>query len=185
MRLKDIAQIAGVSIKTVSRALNDYPDISKETKEKILSIAKELHYIPNSAAKSLRENRSFTIGLILPDITNVFFGEVGMAVHSFLKKAGYSTLISFSEGEHRAEIESLDMLLSKGVDGIILATVGSTGNRIEEILTQQKLPLVVIDNEIEKALTFKPPLEKLIIATSTLKDKAIEEHQINPYNFRN
>ena len=153
MRLKDIAQIAGVSIKTVSRALNNYPDISKETKERILGIAKELHYIPNSAAKSLRENRSFSVGLILPDITNVFFGEVGMAVHNYLKKSGYSTLISFSEGKHQMEIESLDMLLSKQVDGIILATVGSTGERVREILTQEKIPIVVIDNEIKNVKT--------------------------------
>ena len=153
MRLKDISQIAGVSIKTVSRALNNYPDISASTKERILEIAKRVHYIPNNAAKSLRENRSFSVGLILPDITNVFFGEVGMAAHNYLKKAGYSTLISFSEGKHQIEIEALDILLSKQVDGIILATVGSTGERIKEILTLQKLPLVVIDNEIEHVKT--------------------------------
>ena len=153
MTLKKIAQIAGVSIKTASRAINDYPDIKKETKEKILSIAKEYHYIPNLAAKSLRQNRSFSIGLILPDLTNVFFGEVGVAIHNYFKHHGYSTLISFSEGKEKAEIESLDNLIAKQVDGIIMATVGNTGKHLQSILTRRKLPFVAIDNEVNDLRT--------------------------------
>lgn len=151
--LKDIAEIAGVSIKTASRAMNDYPDIKKETKELILSIAKEHHYVPNIAAKSLRQNRSYSIGLVVPDLTNVFFGEVGMAIHNYFKKHGYSTLISFSEGQKSTEIESLDSLLAKQVDGIILATVGSTGSRLKTILKQKNIPLVVIDNVVNNLRT--------------------------------
>lgn len=148
MTLKEIAEIAGVSIKTASRALNNYPDIKKETKELILSIAKEHHYLPNVAAKSLRQNRSYAIGLVVPDLTNVFFGEVGVAIHNYFKKHGYSTLISFSEGKRTTEIESLDSLIAKQVDGIILATVGSTGDYLRTFLQEKKIPLVVIDNEV-------------------------------------
>lgn len=151
--LKEIARIAGVSIKTASRAMNDYPDIKKETKELILSIAKEHHYVPNIAAKSLRQNRSFSIGLVLPDLTNVFFGEVGVAIHDYFKKLGYSTLISFSEGKQKTEMEALDILLAKQVDGIILATVGTTGDRLKEIIGEKRTPLVVIDNEVNNLHT--------------------------------
>ena len=132
--LKDISEVTGVSIKTVSRALNDHPDISKETKEKILEVAKKLSYRPNILARSLRQKKAYAIGLVVSDITNEFFGEVALAIEEFFKKYDYSVLLSFSNGEHDQEIKSIESLINRQIDGIVLATIGTTRNYIKKII---------------------------------------------------
>jgi len=77
-KLKDIAIESGYSIKTVSRAINNHPDISIKTKQKILDIAKKYSYHPNMLARSLRTQKTYTIGYIIPDINNEFFARVGI-----------------------------------------------------------------------------------------------------------
>lgn len=149
IRLKDISDETGFSIKTVSRALNNHPDINKNTREKILKVAERFAYQPNLIAKSLRENKSYAIGYIVPDITNQFFGEVALAIESVFKKRGYSLLTSFTNVDKDKEIEALRILLSRQVDGIIVATIGTTGNYLKEIIEDFKIPIVVIDNKVK------------------------------------
>ncbi|MBC7333563.1 MAG: LacI family DNA-binding transcriptional regulator [Actinobacteria bacterium] len=147
--LRDIAIRTGFSVKTVSRALNNHPDISEETKNKILKVAEELSYRPNLIAKSLRQKKAFAIGYVIPDITNEFFGEVALAIESEFKKHNYSLLTSFTNSNPELEVEALKLLMSRQVDGIILATVGTTGNFIKEIVEGLKVPIVVIDNRVK------------------------------------
>jgi len=147
--LKDIANETGFSVKTVSRALNNHPDINKDTKEKILEVAKKLDYQPNFFAKSLREKKAYAIGYIIPDITNQFFGEVALSIEKVFKKRNYSLLTSFTNGSANKEFEGLKFLISRQVDGIILATVGSTGDYLKEIVENFKIPIVVIDNRVK------------------------------------
>ncbi len=147
--LKDISIKTGFSIKTVSRAINNHPDISEETKNKIIEVASKLSYRPNIIAKSLRQKKAFAIGYIIPDITNEFFGEVALAIESEFKKHGYSLLTGFTNSNPELEIEALKLLISRYVDGIILATVGTTGNFIKEIIEEFKIPIVVIDNRVK------------------------------------
>jgi DNA-binding LacI/PurR family transcriptional regulator len=149
IRLQDIAEKTGYSIKTVSRALNDHPDVSNSTREKIVSIAKKYSYFPNLVAKSLRTKKAFTIGYIVPDITNEFYGKVGIVIEREFRKLGYSLLISFTEESAEYEIESIQLLLAKRVDGIVLATVGTTGKFLHDIIHRYHVPVVVIDNKEE------------------------------------
>jgi DNA-binding LacI/PurR family transcriptional regulator len=151
--LKDIAAQTGFSIKTVSRALNDHPDVKKETRARILTVAKKYSYYPNLVAKSLRTKQAFTIGYVVPDITNEFYGKVGIAIEREAKKHHYGLLVSFTEESRENEIDSLKLLLAERVDGIILATVGTTGEFIGEILRNYPTPLVVIDNRVESVKT--------------------------------
>ena len=144
--LKGIAEKTGFSIKTVSRAINNHPDVNAKTREKILSVAREYAYSPNLVAKSLRTQKAFTIGYIVPDIANEFFGKVGIVIEKEFRKYGYSLLISFTEESEENEINSLKLLLAKRVDGIVLATVGTTGKFLEEVIYRQHVPVVVIDN---------------------------------------
>ncbi len=145
--LRDIAEKTGFSIKTVSRALNDHQDVSESTRQKILSIAEKYSYYPNQIAKSLRTKKAFTIGYIVPDITNEFYGKVGIVIEREFRKRGYSLLISFTEESAKNEINSLKLLLAKRVDGIVLATVGSTGRFLKEVIHRYRIPVVVIDNK--------------------------------------
>jgi len=149
IRLKDIAEEIGVSIKTVSRALNDHPDISIETKEKIQRLADKYSYQPNLLAKSLRQKKSYVIGYVLPDITNEFWGDVALAIEKKFRLSGYSLLTSFTNSVPDQEIESLKLLISRQVDGIILATVGTTGEFVKKIINNYKTPIVVIDNKVK------------------------------------
>lgn len=149
MRLKDIALKTGVSIKTVSRAINNHPDVSEETKERILRVAKECNYVPNLVARSFRQNRTHSIGYVVRHLNNQFFVEVGFALESRFKENGYSMLISFTGDSVEAEVASLKLLVSKRVDGIVLSSIGTTGKHIKELLDTQKIPIVLIDNKIE------------------------------------
>lgn len=151
--LKDIAEKTGFSIKTVSRALNDHPDVSEKTREIILSTAKKYSYYPNLLAKSLRTQTAYAIGYIVPDITNEFFGKVGETIEKIFKNHGYSLLISFTEESKENEIDALRLLLAKRVDGIVLATVGNTGDFLRKVMHQYTVPLVVIDNRVEGVKT--------------------------------
>jgi len=149
VRLKDIAWKTGYSIKTVSRAINDHPDVNENTRRKILTVAREYSYYPNLMAKSLRTRKTYTIGYIVPDIANEFYGKVGIAIEKEFRKSGYSLLMSFTEESEENEINSLKLLLAKRVDGIILATVGTTGDFLQEVINRYHIPVVVIDNKAE------------------------------------
>jgi LacI family transcriptional regulator len=147
--LRDIAQKTGYSIKTVSRAINNHPDVNENTRRKILSVAKKYSYYPNLVAKSLRTRKAYTIGYIVPDITNEFYGKIGITIEKEFRKHGYSLLVSFTEESEENEINSLKLLLAKRVDGIILATVGTTGDFLQEVINRHHIPVVVIDNKAE------------------------------------
>ncbi len=103
-------------------------------------------YSPNWAAQSLRNQKTHTIGFVVPNIINGFFGNVGITIDSFFHKHRYSTLISFTSNRHENEIESLNALINKNIDGIIFAPIGYTGDYYNKVPRLIKKPLVVIDN---------------------------------------
>ena len=152
-KLKDIAKIAGVSIKTVSRALNDYPDINASTKDRILKIASDLSYSTNLLAKGLRQQKTTTIGYVFPTITNEFYWAVAYSVEQELRKYNYSILTSFSDYDQEKEIDILKLLISRQVDGIILAAFDKSSNFIKKVIEDYKVPVVVIDNEVNGVKT--------------------------------
>jgi LacI family transcriptional regulator len=145
--LKDLAKEAGVSIKTVSRAIHDHPDINAETRQKVMVIVEKYSYSPNWAAQSLRSKKTQTIGLVVPNMTNDFFGQVGVEIDSFFRKGHYSTLICFTSNKKENEIESMTSLLGKNVDGIIFAPVGYANDYFDVLPQLKKKPMVFIDNK--------------------------------------
>jgi LacI family transcriptional regulator len=151
LTLKDLAKETGFSIKTVSRAINDHPDIKAETKAAIMEVVRRHAFTPNWAAQSLRSRSTNTVGYIVPDITNGFFGEIGMSVDAFFRARGYSTLICFTSNSRENEIASILSLLAKNIDGLILAPVGNSGEYIDEIPNIAGTPLILIDNRLNGA----------------------------------
>lgn len=146
--LKDIAEETGFSIKTVSRAIHNHPDINGETKEIIMEVVRKRGFTPNWAAQSLRNQRTNTIGFIIPNITNGFFGEIGIAIDAFFRARSYSTLICFTSDSRENEIASLQSLLAKNIDGIILAPIGNQGEYLDLVPNLADTPLVLIDNRL-------------------------------------
>ena len=146
--LKDIAEETGFSIKTVSRAIHNHPDIKDETKDIIMEVVQRLGFTPNWAAQSLRNQRTHTIGFIIPNITNGFFGEIGVAIDAFFRARGYTTLICFTSDSRENEVASLKSLLAKNIDGIILAPICNQGEYIDLVPNLAGIPLVLIDNRL-------------------------------------
>ncbi|HEX2922167.1 MAG TPA: LacI family DNA-binding transcriptional regulator [Bacteroidales bacterium] len=142
----DIAKFLGLSKSTVSRALKNHPDISDETKEAVKKIAKELNYVKNSAASSLRYKKSNLIGLIVPEISYFFFPSVINGIENVVHDKGYNLLILQSNEMYEREVENTDILISNNVEGI-LASVARTTTNIEHFrhLTDLNYPLVLFD----------------------------------------
>ena len=121
--IKDIAREAGVSIQTVSRALNNKMEIDSNTKNRIMKIANDLHYSPNILASSLRLKRSKTLGIIIPDNRDPFFAEILQGATKAAQKAGYQFLLTvLAEGgaNINEDLEALNTLISKRVDGLLI-----------------------------------------------------------------
>ena len=120
--IKDIAKIAGVSYATVSRALSDSPEISKETRARIKEICEREGYRPNTLARSLISNRTNVLGLIVPDISNAFYSEVAFSIETYARKRGYNVMLCNSlYDDHQVE-DLFNFLLGHQVDGIILCS---------------------------------------------------------------
>jgi LacI family transcriptional regulator len=97
VRMKDIAQDMGLSTVTISKALRGHPDIAEETQRRILRRAAELNYQPNLAARALITGRTWTIGLVVPDLLHPFFAQVAKAISVAIRGQGYSLILASSE----------------------------------------------------------------------------------------
>ena len=147
--MKDIAEKAGVSVNTVSRVLNNKPDISKQTREKILRIAKELGYIKNITASSLRSNQTKIIGVILEDITNLFFAEVMKGMEAAARKYGYQLLLMNTGIDPKKQREAIQTLLERRVEGILI-TPTEDGLSDFQRLSRINVPVVLVGRHIER-----------------------------------
>ncbi len=147
--LKDVARETGVSVPTVSRVINNYKYVRETTRAKVLEAIEKLSYYPNTVARSLKQGKTSTIGFILPDISNDFFGMVAVGIEKVLHKRDYHLILCNTNGKNNLEVDSLKLVISKKVAGIILATIGTTGQLVRKIIRHHKIPIVVIDNKIK------------------------------------
>ncbi|HKK60637.1 MAG TPA: LacI family DNA-binding transcriptional regulator [Salinivirga sp.] len=124
--IKDIARALSISASTVSRALKDHPDISQETKDRVVAYAREMGYQPNSIALSLKSRQSHVIGLIVPEIVHHFFSSVISGIDEVASKAGYNVIISQSNESFEREIHNTRTLLGSRVDGMLISRTKET-----------------------------------------------------------
>jgi len=145
--LQYIADQIGCSKSTVSRVLGGKAKqyrISEDTANEILDLANSLHYTPNVLAGSLRSGKTFTVGLMIPDISNPFFANIARYVERETRKLGYSIILCDTEESTELEIESIHLLKSRNVDGMIVSPVGQTVEHIQDLYDSQ-MPIVIID----------------------------------------
>lgn len=146
--LKMLAKECGVSIATVSKALNHAPDVGTETAEKIRSTARELGYLPNAAARALKTNRTYNIGVLFEDDTHVgltheYFSAVLNALKNSVESRGYDvTFISKNIGS--AQMSFLEHCRYRSCDGVVIANVDFTDPAVTE-LVKSDIPVVTID----------------------------------------
>ncbi|MCC4225243.1 substrate-binding domain-containing protein [Vibrio campbellii] len=144
--MKDIAKLAGVSTSTVSHVINKTRFVSEEISERVNNAAKELnYYAPSALARSLKVNRTKTIGMLVTTSTNPFFGEVVKGVERSCYQKGYSLILCNTEGDNERMRESINTLLQKRVDGLILMCSSLEGERIDVFERYPDIPVVVMD----------------------------------------
>ncbi len=147
-RLKDIANDLGLSVVTVSKVLRDHPDIGEATRKRVLKRMRELNYQPNFAARSLVTGRTWTLGLVVPDLLHPFFAEIAKAISTETRKHGYSLLISSSDEDPELEIQEVKQLLARRVDVILVASAQSSVDCFR-MIEEQKTPYILIDRWFE------------------------------------
>jgi LacI family transcriptional regulator len=146
--MKRIAGELGVSITTVSKVLNNRADIGDATRSRVLAKVEELGYQRNAVARSLSLRRSHTLGIVIPDLMHSFFVEVIAGIEPVASARGYGLLLCSSSEDPRKEKSELEMLRSRQVDGIVLAsTHGSGTTELLQQLTKQGTTLVMIDRD--------------------------------------
>ncbi|MFN0293796.1 LacI family DNA-binding transcriptional regulator [Pedobacter helvus] len=149
--IKTIADTIGLSLTTVSRVLNGVAKkyrISKATEERVLAEADRLGYIPNQAARNLRLKKSFAIGLVIPNLANPFFANIVSVVNQVLHERGYSVILTDCNEEEKLEIEAVNALSARNMDGMIVIPSGR-GKKHLELLRQKRTPVVFIDRYFE------------------------------------
>lgn len=142
--LRDIARDLSVSVITVSKVLRNHPDISEGTRKRVLKRVKELDYQPNYAARALITGRTFTIGLVVPDLLHPFFASVAKAISKEIQAKGYSLFISSSDEEPELEQKEIHHLLARRVDVMIIASVQHTMQNLRTIAIH-KIPYILLD----------------------------------------
>jgi len=118
--MKEIAKMAGVSQSTVSRVINNNPNVNPEIKRKVLEYIRKYNYQPNRTAMSLVKNKSFLIGVVLPELTNPYFPQILESLEEETNYHNYNIVLSITYGSLQREKEQLEMLLSRRVDGLII-----------------------------------------------------------------
>ena len=147
--IRDVSKLAGVSVATVSRVINKKGYVSKETEEAILNAMKMLNYTPNDVARRLAGKKSNTIGLIIPNILNPFFPEIARAAEDTANKLGFNLILCNSDNNREKENQYYEMLISKQVDGIIIASYTAKPEDLIAIM-EKNIPVVVLDRKYDK-----------------------------------
>lgn len=161
LSLKDIAKDLGISVSTVSRALNSYSGISDDTIKLVKEYAEKHNYVPNTMAVNFRKNKTLTLGLIVPELVHYFFSSVISGALAEAKKRGYTVLVSQTSESLQNEIYAIRTMIGSSVDGVMISlsnettTVGYLEELIEEgrpivqfdkVLYELKTPKVIVDD---------------------------------------
>jgi LacI family transcriptional regulator len=146
--MKDIARDLGVSLMTVSKALHNHSDISEQTRARVLKRAKRLGYQPNWVARSLVTRRTYLVGLVIPDLMHSFFVELARGVARMLEPRRYHILILDSQESAEAEVRQIEALLSRNVDGLIIASAQKSGHWLARALRTRSIPYVLVDRKL-------------------------------------
>jgi LacI family transcriptional regulator len=147
--LADIARALGVSKMTVSRAINNHSEISPETRARILEAAQRMNYRPNQFARALTTNRSYLLGVVVPDLMHSYFAEICRGIESVAKPLGYQNLICSTDEDAASEEDEIGALLPR-TDGLIVASSAlPTETKFYRRLTREHAKLVLIDRQLE------------------------------------
>lgn len=146
--IKDVAERASVSIKTVSRVLNGEPYVREATRQRVMKAIAELGYRPNQIARGLQMSRTETIGVVVPNLANNFISEVLRGIQAVTSQANYSVIVCDTDEKLQEENRYLDLLLRHRVDGIIAAATSQQWAALSDA-ERRRTPIVFLDRKFE------------------------------------
>lgn len=146
--IKDVSKHSGVSVATVSRVLNNSSKVQPTTKKKVLQAINELNYKPNAVAKTLFKKQSYSIGLIIPDISNPFFPEVARAVEDTARQYGYRVILCNSDGNKEKEKDYIETLSQNHVDGLLVTSITGNSDNFKGL----HMPVVALDRSMDEEI---------------------------------
>ena len=146
VRMKDIARDLGLSTVTISKVLRGHSDIGEETRKRVLKRMEEMNYQPNFAARALITGRTWTLGVVVPDLLHPFFAQVAKALSAGVREQGYSLMITSSEDDPVLERREIEQLLARRVDALIIASTQWTVESFRRI-EERGTPYILIDRQ--------------------------------------
>lgn len=171
----DIARKLNVTRITVSKALRNHPDISAEMKKKVMEIAEQLGYIPNIIAQNLTPRRTFTLGVVIPDLENSFFAYATDSIIDSAAENNYNVFLTVSRENEQNEILNIQKLIGMRVDGLLVCVSQHTNDpQIFNSIKNLKIPLVFFDRQFD-GLNFPSVTFDDRNAASSALDKIIED----------
>jgi LacI family transcriptional regulator len=149
--LVDVAEYAGVSASTASRALNGRGELSQETRAAVLEAADALNFQPSHLARSLRTRTTFTVGFVVPDVSSPFYASALRGAQVALEQAGYRVMLMDSEQSAEGEVAALHTLLAHRVDGLLVSTVGIDLAVFDDAVGRRGVPCIFFDSSVPGA----------------------------------
>lgn len=149
--LSEVAKRAGVGTTTVSRVINGAHRVSPETLLRVQRAIDALGYVPNQAARTLRGYRTRTVGLVIPSIADSFFSECAEAIQSIARANDSLLIVTTTQNDPRTEVDNINLLMNRRVDGLILAPANSDSQMLRKVLDAIPVPVVAIDRPVASA----------------------------------
>ncbi len=150
--MREVANLAGVAISSVSRVLSEHPDVSTEMRERVLAAVAQLEYEPDFLAQSLRRGATLSVGYVVGDISNPLIATITSGAESVLRAAGYSMFLMNSEGEPELDSAHIRFFQARRADGMILSLASERSPETLEALAQVDVPIVMIDRDVPAEL---------------------------------
>lgn len=147
----EVAELAGVSLATVSRVINDSQKVKANTRQKVLSAMNQLGYRPNTIAQSLASNRSNSVGVLVPELHGPFFGDMLSSIETELREQGKHVIITAGHSDAQKEMESIEFLISRKCDALILLVYAVDHEYLRK-LSNGPLPVVLIGQFISEVM---------------------------------
>ncbi|WP_339938323.1 LacI family DNA-binding transcriptional regulator, partial [Undibacterium luofuense] len=142
--MKQVAEKAGVSTTTVSHVINNTRVVSEDARERVLSVIQELRYIPSAVARSLKNDRTHTIGMMIPNNSNPYFAELIQGIEDASFELGYNIILCNSYDDPKKQAAYIRVLMEKRIDGLILVSSGSDED-LSMLLANEVIPKVLVD----------------------------------------
>ncbi len=150
--VREVADLAGVAISSVSRVLSKHPDVSPDMRERVLDAVQQLGYEPDFVAQALRRGRTLSVGFVVGDISNPVMADLAHGAEAVLRAAGYSMLLMNSDGDPALDEAHIRFFQSRRVDGMLLSLASEKRRATLQLLAQVRVPIVVLDREIPSSI---------------------------------